>query len=385
MSFSGDTWRVESFDAVVIGTGCAGAAMVQALRTSSAPSRTAWVGPFEDPAPRRISFWGEAPAWMEPCLDRRWRRMAFRAGSRSVLGQIPGQPYTTFRSDRLLAQVAAQLPREARFDTLARRLRPDSDGVTVQLEDGRRLRAPRVFCSVAGLLPQALRAPSLFGLAQSFFGFEVETDRPRFDPGVVTLMDFEGDRDDQFVYVLPFDERRALVEPTRIALDDPLDQSSAEAAAARWLGVPFRVLRGEAGRIPMVPNAAAPSSPRITAIGVAGGCRKPSSGYSFARSLRHIQDLVAAGLDRQVPPPSSARHRFLDRVFLRVLREGQLSPRQVFEALCLRGDFERLLRFLDEDTSLVEELPLLAALPIGPFLAAALGPEREPHPVERLA
>lgn len=309
--------------------------------------------------------------------------MAFRAGPRSVVGHIPEQPYATFRSDQLVAQVADRLPAEARFDTRARGLRSDSDGVTVELDDGGRLRAERVFCSAAGLLPQAPRPRT--GLAQSFFGFEVETEGPRFDPGVVTLMDFEGNRDDQFVYVLPFDERRALVEPTRIAVDDPLDRSSAETAVARWLGVPFRVLRSEAGRIPMVPNTAAPRSPRITPIGVAGGCRKPSSGYSFARSLRHIDTLVAAGAEGRVHPPSSARHRFLDRVFLRVLREGRLSPREVFEALCLRGDFERLLRFMDEDTSLVEELALIAALPIGPFLAAALTSDTRPLPAEGLA
>ena len=53
-------------------------------------------------------------------------------------------------------------------------------------------------------------------LNQHFRGWEIETDRPVFNPQLPTLFDFRTPQDGhmRFVYTLPFAENRALIEYT---------------------------------------------------------------------------------------------------------------------------------------------------------------------------
>ena len=54
-------------------------------------------------------------------------------------------------------------------------------------------------------------------LFQSFYGWEIASQAAVFDPACFTMMDFKVQQDGatQFMYVLPFDAHRALVEITR--------------------------------------------------------------------------------------------------------------------------------------------------------------------------
>ena len=54
-------------------------------------------------------------------------------------------------------------------------------------------------------------------ISQSFYGWLVKTEAPVFDPEVFTMIDFSIPQNGhtQFLYVLPFDTRQALIEPTR--------------------------------------------------------------------------------------------------------------------------------------------------------------------------
>jgi lycopene beta-cyclase len=79
------------------------------------------------------------------------------------------------------------------------------------------------------------------------------------------------------------------------------------------------------------------------------------------------------------------RHRLLDAVLLEVLDRDPPRLEQVFARLFAANPVERVLRFLDEDTSVTEELRLIASLPPAPFLrasAAALMRSRPKSPVQ---
>lgn len=352
--------------------------MTRALLEADPKLRIGWLGPARDPAPRRISFWGSFPSWLGQSVDAQWGQLAFRSPRGGIVPRIPRLGYASLRSDRLLADTLDALSSATtHIDTRVQGVEADGEGARIRLGNGSECWSRHVFCSVPGLLPGAPLAEGR--LMQSFFGFEVESESPRFRPDTATLMDFIGPREDEFVYVLPFDERRALVEPTRMSTGDPLDRRQALALLDRWVGAPFQIVGEESGRIPMQAWEAGPRKSPVTPIGVAAGCRKASTGYAFARSLRHAQALanaVVRGDDTFPQPRSTGRHAFLDRVLLRVLETRQLSPQRVFEALFLENDMERILRFLDEQTSVLDELPLIASLPFAPFLGAALGSAR---------
>ena len=60
----------------------------------------------------------------------------------------------------------------------------------------------------------------------------------------------------------------------------------------------------------------------------------------------------------------------LDSVMLRVLQDGKPSGAGLFESLFRKNPAVRVLKFLHEETRLVEELQLMGSLPLFPFLKA---------------
>lgn len=66
------------------------------------------------------------------------------------------------------------------------------------------------------------------------------------------------------------------------------------------------------------------------------------------------------------------RYRWLDRVLLTAAAREPERVVDAFDRLFARNPGDRVLSFLDEDTTLAQELMLVRSLPPGPFLRAAL-------------
>ncbi len=230
--------------------------------------------------------------------------------------------------------------------------------------------------------------PALSGglsFSQRFFGQFVCTAAPVFDPSRCTLMDFRVSQESglHFVYVLPFSPTQALVEDTYI---QPLDAQKISAAQhRREIGVylreqyrvdEFEAEREEAGVIPMTTQAFPKREGRIFYIGTAGGCAKPSSGYTFTRiqsQCRQIADAVAAGaIDTYKEAPASGRFRFFDTVFLQALHDNPAAFPGYFTRLFARVPPDTLAAFLSETSVWPSDFHILRALPLTPFLKAAL-------------
>lgn len=71
-------------------------------------------------------------------------------------------------------------------------------------------------------------------------------------------------------------------------------------------------------------------------------------------------------------PPPHRRHPWLDGVLLDVLHREPDLVEVVFDRLFTRNGAASVLRFLDEDATLHQEAGLVATLPRGPFLRAAV-------------
>ncbi len=102
---------------------------------------------------------------------------------------------------------------------------------------------------------------------------------------------------------------------------------------------------------------------------------KPSTGYAFDRMVRDAA-AVTRSLDRfghpWALPRRHRRHAWLDRILLDVVRDRPEAVEPAFAQLFARNRLPQVFRFLDEDTRPAEEVRLIATLPPGPFLAAAL-------------
>jgi Lycopene cyclase protein. len=114
----------------------------------------------------------------------------------------------------------------------------------------------------------------------------------------------------------------------------------------------------------------------IIYIGTAGGQTKASSGYTFRFIQKHSAAIVEALVKTGQPfPPNtkgSKRFKFYDSTLLHILQHKKLPGDQVFSRMFKKNKPLPVLRFLDNETSLKEELSIISTLPTWPFLKAAL-------------
>lgn len=215
-------------------------------------------------------------------------------------------------------------------------------------------------------------------LWQSFLGLEVTFDQDITNPETVVLMDFEVPQDDhtQFMYVLPLSSNTALVEITRFG-SEKIQEGPARQMLDTYLKEYFgnHAITGvERGNIPMVSAAIETSKPlrSVVTLGGRAGNIKPSTGYGFMKMLRHATGIGEALSQDQVPaiPVTPARFAFYDRLLLMVLCYWPHWGKPVFVQLFRKIPAPAVLKFLDERTSVREDLSILLSLPFRPFLAA---------------
>ena len=109
-------------------------------------------------------------------------------------------------------------------------------------------------------------------------------------------------------------------------------------------------------------------------IGIAGGQTKASTGYTYQFIQKQTQAIVNCLIlskPLSMIQPTPKRFHFYDSVLLQLLISKKLSGREIFTRMFERNPPARILKFLDNETSLVEELQLIGTLQTLPFLRSA--------------
>lgn len=214
-------------------------------------------------------------------------------------------------------------------------------------------------------------------LLQSFIGYVITTDDPISNINCVDLMDFNVEQSDatQFMYVLPLGEGKTLVELTRFGLK-AITQKEANPVLDLYITHRFgnyQILNTEIGCIPMsTADISVEPLPGVIPIGGRAGAVKPSTGYAFKNMFNHAERL-ADSLKRNVKPAviaDSPRFRFYDRLLLLILTRQPSQGKSIFEALFNKNETKNVLQFLDEKTTLIQDIRIFLTLPIKPFLKA---------------
>jgi lycopene beta-cyclase len=323
-------------------------------------------------------FWEKEEGLFEPVVFRRWQQLAYHdEGFDKQLGISPYH-YKMIRGEDFYRYCLTEISRHPNFQFVqgsVDEVFQEKEKAFVRI-DGHVWEAETVFNSI---LPKIVPGPKDYMLLQHFKGWVVETEGDAFDPAKATLMDFRQDQrhGTAFCYVLPFDERKALVEYT---LFSPalLPQDQYDKGLKRYieevLGLKnYNVLDTEFGVIPMTNYRFPKGEGRIVNIGTAGGQTKASSGYTFQFIQKHSAFLakhIASGdpLSYQMPP----RFRFYDSVLLKILHRQTLPGHRIFTTLFKKNPAAQVLKFLDNETRLGEEVGIISSLPMWPFLKAAL-------------
>ena len=372
---------MKKYDFIIAGGGMAGLSLAYYLSQSSLRNRSILILDREpkDRNDRTWCFWERTPSPFESILYKTWNDVSFHGTTYAgQLGMGPYQ-YKMLRGIDFYDFVKAELakyPNIEQKQATIQRIKDTPQGAFVIAEDEPYM-ADYVFDSTFSL---QLNKPENHNLLQHFKGWFITAEKPCFNPAQPEIMDFriEQHGDCRFLYVLPFDEKTALVEFTLFndkLLTDAEYETELRQYIDRFLDAgTYRIYDTEYGVIPMSdePTRENPSE-HIVRIGTSGGFTKPSTGYTFQRTQRYLQGIVQNLADTGKPHRSVPwfKRRFLlyDSIFLNVLEKHRHPADDIFTRVYTRNP-GRVFTFLDEDTRFVEELRLFATMPKWPFIIA---------------
>ncbi|QQS43113.1 MAG: lycopene cyclase [Acidobacteriota bacterium] len=371
----------QTFDYIIAGGGLAGLSLAHRINRSLLRDRRLLIIDREEKVANDHTwcFWSDADVGFEDIVFHRWKKLGFFTFDGEQLSLDIGSEgfeYRMVRASDFYSYVIPKLRDCPSVEFLTADILDIRDG-EVETSKGNFEARKMVFDSVSVPGYDESRDHNLL---QHFLGWNVETEEDAFDPSEAVLFDFRVQQigECRFIYVLPVSPREALVEFTIFSgslLEEEEYESNLKDHLENTLGLgEYRIIGRESGVIPMsdAVHDQRPSE-KIVRIGTAGGWVKPSTGYSFKRSQQRTEAIVRAlESDSPVPVFGSRWKNFLDSVLLDVLEKGTPPAAEVFERLFRRNPSDRVLRFLDEDASVSEDLRLMSTVELGPFTRSAL-------------
>lgn len=375
------------YDYVFAGAGAASLSLVVRMILSGRFNNSSFLvvdRDRKDTNDRTWCFWESGRGLFEELVYKSWDQIWFHGKGFSRKYAIRPYKYKMIRAIDFYNYCLDLLKRQSNVQLLfepVKSIQSLDEGAKLVLENNETYFAKKfLFNSIPFEGPR--KEPGKHDFLQQFKGWFVETEQPFFDASACTLMDFRIDqeRGASFVYTMPIDEHKALVEYTvfnKELLTDEEYEGGLEGYLRDQLQLKhYSVTQKEKGVIPMSSNPFPAGDGNIINIGTAGGQTKPSSGYTFQFIQRNSAAILYSMLNYGHPRPVDRTHEgrflFYDSVLLDVLAHKEISGADIFTRLFKRNSARRIFRFLDNNTWLAEELLLISSLPVGPFWRAAM-------------
>ena len=195
---------------------------------------------------------------------------------------------------------------------------------------------------------------------------------------MVTFMDFKipQNGNTRFMYVLPIDKKTALFEYTLFS-KDLLKVSEYEKAIKDYLKekniIDYEISEKEVGNIPMTSFKFEKfNSKNILNIGTAGGWTKASTGYTFSNTSKKTKTLIEflKSKDDLYKFKQRGKYWYYDLLFLDVLSRNNEEGSALFSAMFKSGNIKSIFRFLDEESTLIEDFRIITSIPSKRFIQA---------------
>ena len=372
-----------SYDYIICGAGCAGLSLlIRMIESQRVTDKRILLVDKEEKIKndRTWCFWETEPDIFETLVYKSWDKLWYHDTGFSRLMKISPYQYKIIRGidfyNYCLNIIRQQKNIELQYGHVESVATENEKAVLYM--DGHRIEASYIFNSVLFDKPQLKRKEYL--LLQHFKGWIIETGKPVFNAREATMMDFRIKQEDgiAFVYIMPFTETKALVEYTLFSTE-LLPAEKYDAALKNYLKQylainNYKLLEEEFGVIPMTNYQFPLYGDKVINIGTAGGQTKGSSGYTFKFIQKHSKALLNQLIETGNPvlPQKTNRFKFYDSILLSILYHKELSASQIFTPIIKKNKPQQLLRFMDNESSLKDDLKIISGLPTLPFLKAAI-------------
>jgi len=376
------------FDYIISGAGCAGMSVLARMMQDQFFSNKKILvidAALKNTNDRTWCFWEQQPGVFESIVYHRWNQLIFHSADGLVQSDLHPYQYKMIRGIDLYNHVKEQAATKSNITwTTARISGISHENGLARVQVGNEIfTAPQVINSILfSETPMLANESGSYHLLQHFKGWMIETSEDCFDPDTATFMDFRVSQQEgtTFVYVLPINKRKALVEYTLfsaqllaettydIALRNYIDQYITKAE--------YTIEHIEWGVIPMTNHRFKQVEGPIAYIGTAGGQVKASSGFAFQFIQKRADKIIAMmkfGRNRSfLEKVAEKKFRLYDSVLLQVLSNQLLPGDVIFSSLFKKNPVQRIFRFLDNHSSLGDDYHIMTSVPTRIFLPAAM-------------
>lgn len=373
----------KQYDYIIAGAGCAGLSLlVHMIESGKLKHKKVLLldNSRKNKNDRTWCFWEKEQGLFESIVFKEWKQLSFYSDDLSKNLHIDPYTYKLIRGIDFYDYCFQKIKSNPNIDFKQTAIREvvSNDKETFVATDDEKFCADYIFNSVLFQKPQL--SSKQYWLLQHFKGLVVETKDEVFDPSAATLMDFRTDQSEgaSFFYVLPFTAKKALIEYTVFSANVLREEDYDRVLTAyivKNFGNNYTVLEKEFGIIPMTNFSFESANNNIINIGTAGGQTKGSSGYTFKFVQKHSAAIVQSLINKQHPAEASTsakRFSFYDSILLNILHHRKMPGDKIFSQLFEKNRADLVLKFLDNETSIAEEMKIISSLPTGTFLKAAM-------------
>jgi lycopene beta-cyclase len=330
---------------------------------------------------RTWCYWEDGEGEWDQLLTKSWPKIYFGSDSVSKTINISPFNYKMIRSEKFYISLWGRIKLKQNITFIE-----DTVDSFSELEKGVQVitKSTRYFASK---LFNSLPNPKVYVsqkkypvLQQHFVGWVIKTEEEIFDDSVAKFMDFrvEQNGNTRFMYVLPIDKKTALFEYTLFS-KELLQYADYEFAIKDYLNkkniANYKVIETEKGSIPMTAfKFSKLNSEHIINIGTAGGWTKASTGYTFKNTSKKTKELTAfLKKENDLSKYSkNTKYWFYDLLFLDVLAHHNDEGAALFSSMFTKSDTKTIFRFLDEESTLFEDLKIILSVPPKRFIQAFL-------------
>ena len=375
------------YDYIIAGSGCAGLSLLYRLLINPVlQSKKILVidRVQKNENDRTWCFWEEGKGLFESVVTHEWKSLIFKNEDFTRQFDLERYRYKMIQGKDFYDFV---LSHAGSFENVTfkneniKGITSDSIEAIVETEENI-YQSEYLFNSTSLFNPKITEDNSLL---QHFTGWVIKTKEATFDSKVGTLMDFTLDQKHgaTFMYVLPTSATEALVEYTLFS-KSVLPKEEYQSALTDYIKdnlqiSDYEITHIEFGIIPMSLAKFERKSDafnRIINIGTAGGYTKASSGYTFQFVQKNTAQIVKNLLEQKNPNPEKSfddkRYEWYDRTLLEVILSGKMEGKEIFSLMFSRRSPEAILKFLGNESTIWDDLKIVTALPIAPFMKAGL-------------
>ncbi|WP_299059945.1 lycopene cyclase family protein [uncultured Polaribacter sp.] len=375
------------YDYIIAGAGCAGLSLLYGLLSDEQLQHKKILLIDKDTKKsndRTWCFWEKEAGIFESIVHYQWKKLEFLTTDFETKFDLKQYKYKMIRGLDFYNHV---LKLASKFTNVTF-LNEDISAINADEKSAKVKTSKKVYTSKYVFNSTALFNPKITtknSLLQHFKGWVIKTKTPVFNKEVGTLMDFRVHQNQgaTFMYVLPTSSTEALIEYTlfsKAVLKEAAYVTELKNYIKNTLKIDeYEILHQEFGVIPMSlskftrqPKA----SKNIVNIGTAGGFTKASSGYTFQFIQKNTKAIIKNLREDKIPLKKISfrekMYHWYDKTLLDVLLSHKLQGKEVFSIMFKKLPPEVILAFLGNESTFLEELRIMNAVPIKAFLTSGL-------------